>query len=497
MKERSLWPRLSVGMILSVGFAVSWALLLGGVVYPTIRAYSFPDDGLIQLQFTEEGMPVVTGGTPPNQCQDLDGNTLPPEQFEGVGTAGSWLVEGDDFISLPARPVEPRSALRVPWDQRIFYFNDAHAPAILWYVVTDGTPHAAAYFVGYHAKTKERVGFLGRRGFQQDPVSTDDCFKLSEPAGRPNEGLVSPWPSDLRPAFNALSFELPADGGIPPWYVYVPDVDGRCYRVNLRERTVATVPSPQPWRSGRILTRLTKMMSAFAPLRCSFAVRTDTEILLLNSAQETVARFGIPESLQEQDFFWAVTSRGESLFDVRKRLGRTENYHHDIVWCDAKGAINKSAQTTVLQCKSLSFERAVVGAMTPMPILMDYLIFWNEPTDIREAKEANTYFQALRISLQESLSQLLSCHAIALFFAYLCYRRQVRFAATKKERIVWTLFVFVMGFPGWIGYRFGRKWPVLERCASCGRSVPLDREKCAACASAFPLPALTGTEVFA
>jgi hypothetical protein len=73
----------------------------------------------------------------------------------------------------------------------------------------------------------------------------------------------------------------------------------------------------------------------------------------------------------------------------------------------------------------------------------------------------------------------------------------VRYGASGPERIVWPSFVFVLGLPGWIGYRFGRAWPNLERCPSCRAIVPRDRIECAACQRDFPEPALQGTEVFA
>jgi hypothetical protein len=57
--------------------------------------------------------------------------------------------------------------------------------------------------------------------------------------------------------------------------------------------------------------------------------------------------------------------------------------------------------------------------------------------------------------------------------------------------------VLLLGLPGWIGYRFGRKWPVLEACSECGHTVPRDRENCVCCTNNFPRPALKGTEVFA
>jgi hypothetical protein len=73
----------------------------------------------------------------------------------------------------------------------------------------------------------------------------------------------------------------------------------------------------------------------------------------------------------------------------------------------------------------------------------------------------------------------------------------VRYGASLAERIVWPLFVLLFGLPGWIGYRFGRSWPVLEACPECGVAVPRDRERCLHCINDFPRPALKGTEVFA
>ena len=85
----------------------------------------------------------------------------------------------------------------------------------------------------------------------------------------------------------------------------------------------------------------------------------------------------------------------------------------------------------------------------------------------------------------------------ATCLALLCYRRNKRYGLGRGERIAWPLFVLLLGLPGWIGYRFGRKWPVLASCPDCGVSVPRDRESCVRCANEFSSPALRGTEVFA
>jgi predicted amidophosphoribosyltransferase len=58
-------------------------------------------------------------------------------------------------------------------------------------------------------------------------------------------------------------------------------------------------------------------------------------------------------------------------------------------------------------------------------------------------------------------------------------------------------FVFILGVPGLLAYRFHRRWPVLEACPACKQDVPHDREACSHCGSEFPRPEPKGTEVFA
>jgi hypothetical protein len=86
---------------------------------------------------------------------------------------------------------------------------------------------------------------------------------------------------------------------------------------------------------------------------------------------------------------------------------------------------------------------------------------------------------------------------VAVGLAVLCYHRQLRYGERGWDRWLWLLFVLVLGLPGWIGYRFGRSWPVLEACPGCGTSARRDREACVHCEADFPRPALRGTEVFA
>ncbi len=54
-------------------------------------------------------------------------------------------------------------------------------------------------------------------------------------------------------------------------------------------------------------------------------------------------------------------------------------------------------------------------------------------------------------------------------FGLACYRRQACYHANLAERIVWSAMVFLLGIPGWIGYRYRWRWPAIEPCPTCHR----------------------------
>jgi hypothetical protein len=87
--------------------------------------------------------------------------------------------------------------------------------------------------------------------------------------------------------------------------------------------------------------------------------------------------------------------------------------------------------------------------------------------------------------------------ALSLVLTIACYRRERRYGPRIRERVLWPLFVLVFGLPGWIGYRFGRRWPVLEHCPSCGRVIPRADALCPCCQIEMPRPAPLGLEICA
>ena len=105
--------------------------------------------------------------------------------------------------------------------------------------------------------------------------------------------------------------------------------------------------------------------------------------------------------------------------------------------------------------------------------------------------------EALQMAFSEYALYLLITVAAGAALAIACYRRQALYQSTPRQRILWPLFVFLFGVPGWIGYRYCRPWPPLEVCPACHELAPRDDELCAVCGQEFPLPETKGTEIFA
>ncbi len=176
----------------------------------------------------------------------------------------------------------------------------------------------------------------------------------------------------------------------------------------------------------------------------------------------------------------------------------TTEVEHRICWVSPDGRI-READLTLPYSDPMRSMRTLSAAVLPSPLVLDVLLTWVRSLQ-REQEEdgrAESLPETVRLTLIDFWPALVSAQLFAAGLALLCYRRQVRYGASRRERTIWPLFVLLLGLPGWIGYRFGHSWPVLESCPDCGVAVPRDRESCVRCANDFPQPALKGTEVFA
>ncbi len=92
---------------------------------------------------------------------------------------------------------------------------------------------------------------------------------------------------------------------------------------------------------------------------------------------------------------------------------------------------------------------------------------------------------------------LIAVLALSIVLAILVQRRSRAFGLSRREQIVWSVFVFLFGLPAFVGWRIYRRWPIRQPCPNCHAQAPRDRVACAECGMRFPDPCLKGTEIFA
>jgi hypothetical protein len=443
-----------------------------------------------QLLFLGDGTPRVIQTVVHGDWRylDLEGNEVPPPED---GPA-AWLPEAE----LPAQLPDRAASGDVSWGKRVRSFSDGRAPAVLWYLMTDGRPGGLAYFVGYDSRNKTRVGYLGTAGYRKDMPPGEEQFPFSGATVGPDKWVFSTQ--------NAGSTEHPrgADTGraprgcLSPWDVYLLGHDDQLYHIDLQQGIAHVALSGPRLRSAALVSAERDGKRGTSR---RLAVRTADAVLVLDERGGVRQGYAIPEELRKEELHFAQTSSGEAVMYSCSPLdlGGADDMDCRIWWVAADGATRHASVTLTDAFGDMKALRWISGVVVPCPLAANGLLSIGWTRHLQNEGLAATYPEALAKAVRDFWPGLVLVHLLSAGLAVLCYRRQVRYGASRAEQIAWPLFVLALGLPGWVGYRFGRSWPALEACPACGAAAPRDRAECAGCAAAFLPPALKGTEVFA
>jgi hypothetical protein len=472
---------LVLATVLAAGFAVVWGVACLWVASAVDGAGPRPDPE--RLVFLADGTAAVVSGI--WEIRDLDTNMLPSAEMR------TCLQP----VGLPAALHTPPWAEDVDWLDRLRTFEDDQHPPVIWHLVSDGRPGGSAYLVGYDSETKSRVGFIGTAGLRETEPPASERFPFSGVS----DALRTRVHSAVAYQGGGVHYPMPVRtgpaGGVPDWCFFVQTDDHKLYEVNLGTRSVRVALDDPGLRSSAMVSRWTHFPDAGIQ---AVAVRTDTEVLLLTAGGTVQGRYRIPEQLREQDFQWAETGRGQAVITTShtpdERAPETE---YRICWVDADGRCTRRVETTLPSHVPQVDFGVLAGVLLPSPTLAAGYVGLVRPWEVLADRRESTYVAALTRCMGRFIPTLVLAHVVGAGLAVLCYRRQRRYATGRSERVVWPVFVFLFGLPGWVGYRYGPSWPALDACPACGRRVPQDREQCADCHADFPPPAPRGTEVFA
>lgn len=396
----------------------------------------------------------------------------------------------------------PQGGGDLAWDDRFLPLGDGRMPPTTWYFLSDGRREGAGHFVGYDSNSKVRIGYLGTAGFRKGPLPAEEWFPFGGTTNPYNHSRLVVGARAYSTYSNGLGYgyEVSPSGGRAPqgflnaWDVYIFGLDGRIYHADLQAQTVHVILEASQLRS---VAASAWTEDANRGLLWRLAARTDDSILVLNAQGKLLARYPIPEALRSLALTFAESNAGEAVLywsSPEDSLATEKEYR--VFWVKADGRC-REATVTLVHRGELRPMRFFAGVTMPSPLGLAGSYVRRRFGEVLENGLSAAPTEALRRAMTEFWPALAIAQTITFALAVLCYRRQVRYGASHTERIVWPLFVLLFGLPGWIGYRFGRSWPVLEACPDCGVAVPRDRESCLLCANDFPRPALKGTEVFA
>jgi hypothetical protein len=170
-----------------------------------------------------------------------------------------------------------------------------------------------------------------------------------------------------------------------------------------------------------------------------------------------------------------------------------------LFWLDAAGKVTRRRTVALEHSETVLDDPRVVvwfiGACLPAPLPLTIFppLVSGEKTGANDGEA--TFFQTWRRGLTVAWPVLLAGALVGLAAAWRCYRRQMRYAQPRTA--AWVVLVFLLGIPGYWGYRWHRRWPVLLPCPHCGATAPRDREHCPHCGEEFPPPPARQIEVFA
>lgn len=487
MKNKGLFPHLILATVLAIGFLTTW-LVVGVVFLQTSLMFVNPTED--HLVFRADGTALIAHreSSGITQHRDLKGASvnIPQDDIDRwlpqwrMPTANPWQEEDGD------------------WDERVRYFTDGRAPHTAWYFIADGHPNGSAYFVGYDSHTKAKIGYLGVNGLIPEMLSPDERIPFAGSTANRSGRVFCPDQDGHHQRVTSkngvLSIEKEMETETAtPGIVYVLGLDQMLYEANLRKRTMRVVVHEgelqfvteifHPTDSGHGSWRI--------------AVRTDKDILVLNRHGEEERRYPIPQELRPLTLTFGETSTGEALLYWKSEQDTlTTQVENRLFWVRPDGRCRTAI--VMLPCESpLRLLQSLSATVAPSPLFLDVILGVLRGEELLASGLEATPARAFVRAVCEFWPAIAMVQVFALALALLCYRRQKRYGLGRAECIAWPLFVLLLGLPGWIGYRFSRKWPVLESCPDCGVAVPRDRESCVRCTNEFPRPAFKGTEIFA
>jgi hypothetical protein len=426
----------------------------------------------------------------------MDGSELPRRKYQG----SSSEVAGAS-LAMPRRDrVWDRLGFSLNGNTRVAGFADGFVdgppPPHFWYFLHDGARDGRGYFVGYDSQSKLCVGFIGRDGFRPDQPPVEQWFPMD--GAKLASGMA--FSRYTGAAFWADGYTMRRGGEFPAWKVEM--ISGaELLEVDLRTGSVTTLMESADLVAVGMLIRVSTWTAAGEHVLSEnfeekLAVRTTDRLLVFDAPGKQRFAHLLPEELRDQSIVLYEWEAGTALLTASRTLP-DRSRRAEVLWIDAPGRVLRRAEVSLGggDARYDEIQAWKSALIVPAPVILAFLATVTGPLEHLASGLEPNYPAALARCLAAWWPALLVVALLAAALAWYCCRRHRRYYQPASG--VWLVFVLLTGLPGLVAYLFHRRWPVLEKCPTCGHDVPRDRETCAKCGTTFPAPEPKGCEVFA
>lgn len=472
------------------GIGCAVALILQFAIYDQfldarVRAES-PAVAYEQIVVTPSGKPLIQVGGARNPIQTLDADRNPVERDSSLLTLIPAMLSDAPSDALYAlRNVYQFELQRV----QIIAIQDKSAD---WYFLLQGVTSNRGHFVAYDSVTCRTVGFLGPDGFRNTPIPLDEQFDVDASLflKRSRPGMLDQ--NDLERIYDVYNNEQIGFNGDYPLtknQILFQATTG-VYLIDFKQKTVDSLLNGKDVISLGAVGQLAEFpdaQNAESPwthlLKLSLMARTPNSVILFDPRKSKSIEYRLPDQLakrrldvyrpadnsliflsQVEDSFRELRpGGGESKVEYVRILPNGEILDRKILTRHFPRGISHADEKTVMNIVSLS----VPGTLTTT-------LFAGGLLPLLDDREPKPFSEKMAEMLAVTWPAILIATLISAALCRFVVRRQAEYHFPRNYG--WVAFVFLLGVPGYLGYRFHRKWPLKERP---------------------PAPVRTGCEVFA
>ena len=504
--SRSSFQRWLLGLLLCLGGALVWALLLSyvgaGLNWWFNRSQTTYESRSAFLR--DNGDPCVAvqrylrdGRDRSIEHQTVDGQPIVLEPDELTRTPKSWHASAfptsytntNQSHALNAYNLWIDAPAPFPWSLSLLQFADGDGylrngyfgNGRQWYFRWPRRAGGSGFLEGFDLQTKRRVGFIGMSGFSETEPPAADQFPAWDVNKSATAAFITAYHSEtFPPSPLAITFSEPGQSLEHGLWIVTPQRD-RLFVINLTRRSLVTTRV----LSGKLLGTSMQQDATGRSQEVTLALFWEDRLEIVSPTLKTLREIRFPKELHGKINSFSERPSGE--FEASRGVPSSQPevapYDEQFVRFNDQGKVSLRRTVTLPPAKPWQYWSAepYVLPLSLMPIGVVNLLapyqsafMWDENNKpIRQPNEPLTWslqLRALRIIIGHIGWTFWLTLLSGLPFAALCVWRQRTLPSSHFDRVAWPLLLCVFGVVGWVAFRTHRRWPV-QRAIIVGQTT--------------------------